>query len=186
MLRTRTASPTIQRCQSSHAICRVMATTSQTHSLIPTNTFTSSCSTPTDDPNGCSGDSISDLFSWSGSPPLIVAFLTIGLFVLAVIGVCGWRCISPSHGVVRQPDTTNRRPTSISLGKRPILWDVWADAGVGKNSPVGAARWENITVRLVVQSRGWATALILDSRGGFQARDSRLDVSDSPRTTTAR
>ena len=144
-----------------------MATTSQTYSLTPTSTLTSGCSTPTDDPNGCSGQSILYLFSSSGSPPLIVAFLTIGLFVLAMIGVFGWRRISQSHGV---PHTTNRRPNPISIGKRPILCDMWAWADPSARnklkSPVEATRWENITVRPVVQSRGWATALILDSRGG--------------------
>ena len=140
-----------------------MATISHTYSLIPTGTLTSGCSTPTDDPNGCSGQSTSDLFSSSGSLPIIVAFLTIGLFVLAAIGVFGWRRISQSHGV---PNTTNHRPNPTC--KRPILWDVWAwaDPSAGKTSPVEATRWENLTVRPVVQSRGWATALILDSRGG--------------------
>ena len=142
-----------------------MATISHTYSLIPTGTLTSGCSTPTDDPNGCSGQSISDLFSSSGSLPIIVAFLTIGLFVLAMIGVFGWRRISQSHGV---PNTTNRQLNPISIGKQPILWDVWAwsDPSAGNKSPVEATRWENITVRPVVQSRGWAKALILDSRGG--------------------
>ncbi|KAH0826592.1 hypothetical protein J3R83DRAFT_4950 [Lanmaoa asiatica] len=128
-----------------------MTTTSQTYpsnSFIPTSTVASSSSTPTDDP----GDPISDLFSSNGSPPLIVAFLAIGLFVVAMIGVFGWRRLMRSRGLVNQPIIPNRRRKSISLGKKPMLWDMWADTNVPEKSPTEVTRWENITPMAVISS----------------------------------
>ncbi|KAF8548970.1 hypothetical protein OG21DRAFT_1515699 [Imleria badia] len=122
-----------------------MATTSQTHSLIPTSTFSSAYSTPTDDSDGTSADSLSDILSSGGSPPLIVAFLAIGLFIVAMLGVFIWRRMSQSRRAQHRPITTNRRPRPVSLGEKPILWDVWADPHVQERPPMEATRWEYIT-----------------------------------------
>lgn len=143
-----------------------MATTSQTYSsnsLIPTSTLTSNSSTPTDDPN----DTISDLFSSAGSPPLIVAFLAIGLFVVAMVCVFAWRRYSRSRGLGDQPIIPIRRRKSFTLGEKPMLWDVWANPKVPEKSPIGATRWENITVRLFVRSRTGRKRLISGHWGGF-------------------
>lgn len=157
-----------------------MATTSQTYSsnsLIPTSTLASSSSMQTDDPND-------DLFSSSSSPPLIVAFLAIGLFVVATVSAFGWRHLSRSRGPGNQPIRPNRRRRSISLGKKPMLWDVWADPKVPEKSTVEATRWEYMTVRLFVRFRTGRERLI-SGRGGVLAHDSNLDFSDSECTTTA-
>lgn len=138
------------RCPSSHAKDCIMATTSLTHSLSPTSTVSSAYSTPTDDPNGTSGDSLADILSSSGSPPLIVAFLAIGLFIVAMLGVFIWRRMSQSHRMQHQPITRNLRPRSVLLGEKPILWDVWSDPHVQERPPMEATRWEYITVRPVV------------------------------------
>lgn len=121
-----------------------MATTSQT--LIPTNTLASGSSTPTNGSNN-GGDIIYDLFGSSGSPALIVTFLAIGLFVVAMTGVFGWRRFLRPQGLDTQLVTRpNSSRKSISLGKRPMFWDVWADLKIPEKSPIEAMGWENIMV----------------------------------------
>ncbi|KAG8216837.1 hypothetical protein J3R82DRAFT_7097 [Butyriboletus roseoflavus] len=128
-----------------------MATTSQTYlSPIPTSTIVSSSSTPTSNSSEPTDD-ISDLFSSAGSPPLIVAFLSIGLFVVAMVGVFGWKRVLRSRD--DQVILPHRTHKSISLGERPMLWDVWADPKVPEKSRIEARRWENMMVRPFVRSR---------------------------------
>ncbi|TFK32338.1 hypothetical protein BDQ12DRAFT_739449 [Crucibulum laeve] len=98
--------------------------------------------TPSPD-NGTSG-------SPAESPPLILAFLAIGLFSAVMIVVFGWRRIhfagsgrwglyAPSSAVV---EITDR------FGKRPKLWDLWTEPSASKQlasrrfSEVES--WENI------------------------------------------
>ncbi|KAF5368916.1 hypothetical protein D9758_002930 [Tetrapyrgos nigripes] len=74
----------------------------------------------------------SSFFSPGSSPPLILAFLAIGLFSAAMVAVFGWRRVhfgratSPFHldPLGRQIDQTGRRQP-FSLGDRPKLWDFW-------------------------------------------------------------
>ncbi|KAK0480524.1 hypothetical protein IW261DRAFT_1124931 [Armillaria novae-zelandiae] len=75
-------------------------------------------------------------FSPGSSPPLILAFLAIGLFAAAMIAVFGWRRIQfgstagPRAGV----DERLRH-----LGERPKLWDLWTGKGQSASDT-----WEGI------------------------------------------
>ncbi|KAK0220306.1 hypothetical protein IW262DRAFT_1014301 [Armillaria fumosa] len=75
-------------------------------------------------------------FSPGSSPPLILAFLAIGLFAAAMIAVFGWRRIQfgstagPRAGV----DERLRH-----LGERPKLWDLWTGRGQSTSDT-----WEGI------------------------------------------
>ncbi|KAG9313454.1 hypothetical protein JVU11DRAFT_5777 [Chiua virens] len=124
-----------------------MATTSSSNSLTPTSTLSSS---PTNNSNGNGGGFI-DLFSTSESPPLIVAFLAIGVFIVALSGIFGWRRLSQPQGVVGPPPgaTTNRRGKSILLKTKPVFCDLWADLQAAGGPSIDAAgfyRWEHILV----------------------------------------
>ncbi|KAF9225867.1 hypothetical protein BS17DRAFT_879142 [Gyrodon lividus] len=119
-----------------------MATTSQAYNpLTPTSTLDSSpSSTPTD--NGSDPNDV-DIFSLSGSPPLIVALLAIGLFTVAMLTVFVRRRISQTHGLVIQPLIINHiRRKSIVLGAKPVLWDMWARSAGSSDS--GETGWDNI------------------------------------------
>ncbi|KAG6889135.1 hypothetical protein C0995_003495 [Termitomyces sp. Mi166 len=67
-------------------------------------------------------------FSPGASPPLILAFLAIGLFALSMMGIFGWRRIQYTRirgeipGHQREAD---ERPLRTGLGPRPRLWDLW-------------------------------------------------------------
>ncbi|KIJ61577.1 hypothetical protein HYDPIDRAFT_31183 [Hydnomerulius pinastri MD-312] len=121
-----------------------MATTSQGYSsnlLTPTSTLQSSpSSTPTDDgsdPNGM------DIFTSNGSPPLIVAFLAIGLFTVAMVAVFGWRRMSQSRGLVIRPVGPDRNSKKfLVLGEKPLLRDVWTRTASGTEAD--ETRWENL------------------------------------------
>ncbi|KAG6377466.1 hypothetical protein JVT61DRAFT_15272 [Boletus reticuloceps] len=120
-----------------------MATINQTNSLIPTTTFASASSTPT---NSGDGDApIPNLFSAKGSPPLIVACLAIGVFVILMFCVFSWRRMSESRRARDQPTTTIQGPKSAVPGQRPILWDAWTAPQVWEKSRVESRAWENVT-----------------------------------------
>ncbi len=66
----------------------------------------------------------------AGSPPLILAFLAIGLFTGAMVVVFGWRRVfgrSLTFGNL-PTNAVARKPTFMPSAK-PKLWDMW-DAGV--------------------------------------------------------
>ncbi|KAF8438132.1 hypothetical protein L210DRAFT_934118 [Boletus edulis BED1] len=120
-----------------------MATISQTNALIPTTTFASASSTPT---NSGDGDApIPNLFSAKGSPPLIVAFLAIGVFVILMFCTFAWRRMSESRRARDQPTTTTQGPKSAVPGQRPILWDAWTAPRVWEKSRVESRAWEHLT-----------------------------------------
>lgn len=65
----------------------------------------------------------------SASPPLILAFLAIGLFALSMLGIFGWRRIQfvRLRGEMHRRDWTadERSSTRTGLGPRPKLYDLW-------------------------------------------------------------
>ncbi|KAH7886909.1 hypothetical protein F5I97DRAFT_1077491 [Phlebopus sp. FC_14] len=128
-----------------------MATTTLTSSsnsfFTITSTLDSSTSTtPTPgssdggDPNG--NDAY--IFTASGSPPLIVAFVAIGLFMIAMGVVFAWRR-RQSRGLLVQPVTTIRSGKKHRfLGEKPILWDIWTHQGRENTRTIAGTRWKNL------------------------------------------
>ncbi|KAG6898892.1 hypothetical protein C0993_003123 [Termitomyces sp. T159_Od127] len=72
-------------------------------------------------------------FAPSASPPLILAFLAIGLFALSMIGVFGWRRVQSARlrglrGEMHRHEWTAEERSSARtpmLGPRPKLYDLW-------------------------------------------------------------
>ncbi|KAJ7104421.1 hypothetical protein B0H15DRAFT_942408 [Mycena belliarum] len=58
----------------------------------------------------------------SGSPPLIIAFLAVGIFVISMVVFLGWRRVS--YGRRRWVDPTDVDIAQASIGAPPKLWDV--------------------------------------------------------------
>ncbi|KAJ7902521.1 hypothetical protein B0H14DRAFT_2666487 [Mycena olivaceomarginata] len=90
----------------------------QTHSSTPsssTGTSSAASTTPTDSDPSDTG------FSLSASPPLIIAFLAVGVFAISMVAFFGWRRITLGRTawVTVSPDT-------VSIGETPTLWDVWS------------------------------------------------------------
>ncbi|KAG6852536.1 hypothetical protein C0991_011081 [Blastosporella zonata] len=79
-------------------------------------------------PRGGSDSNDSAAFSPGTSPPLILAFLAIGLFALSMVVMCGWRRIRYARVVLRgeaMPETEwTTEERNKALGPRPVLWDL--------------------------------------------------------------
>lgn len=72
------------------------------------------------------------------SPPLILAFLAIALFVGNVVILLTWKRIRMHNQEISQ------REREKGPGKRPKLWDLWA----GEQAR-GIGRWEDVMVSLL-------------------------------------
>ncbi|KAJ3554042.1 hypothetical protein NP233_g12504 [Leucocoprinus birnbaumii] len=105
------------------------------------SSLSSAFSQPTSSPNGSSNNSNQ---SPVGSPPLILAFLAIGIFSAAMIAVFGWRRVQFGRdphlwGLVDGAGSHGRRGGGMELaetdgqaggtrfGERPVLWEAWTD-----------------------------------------------------------
>ncbi|KAH7923088.1 hypothetical protein BV22DRAFT_1106280 [Leucogyrophana mollusca] len=109
---------------------------SSTTSDLATNP-TSSPSSNVNDPNGV------DIFTSNGSPPLIVAFLAIGLFMVAMAAVFGWRRVNGNRGLlVHQVRAARPGKKPVVLGEKPVLWDMWTRRAA--STAIEDVRWENV------------------------------------------
>jgi len=108
-----------------------MALQTETHSTTPTPSSTSTGSAP--DPTSTESDNSSG-FSLKGSPPLILAFLAVGMFAIAMIVFFGWR----------RRDRWANPPTAPTpgVGAPPKLWDVWSPHERAREG--NSAEWKNI------------------------------------------
>lgn len=92
---------------------------------LQTETSTSPSSTAT----SSNGDDDVGFFNSTSSPPLILAFLSIGLVAAAIIAAMGWRRTYLRHGsrgmITRRP----ARSAPVEVAESPKLWDLWTDAG---------------------------------------------------------
>ncbi len=78
-------------------------------------------------------------FSAASSPPLVLAFLSIGLFGAGMIGVFGWRRLQV--GMVGGRGTNVGPPSK----ERPKLWDLWSDKAIySRDSHI--LNWRNMMV----------------------------------------
>jgi len=106
------------------------------------STSTSAAASPTSSGNGNGG---SQGLSITGSPPLIVAFLAVGLFMTAMLTIFGWRRVVFGRGFVLQPIVGDRfhapRTGEYSYREKPELWDLWTEPPVGGKEQL---KWERI------------------------------------------
>ncbi|KIK78213.1 hypothetical protein PAXRUDRAFT_834669 [Paxillus rubicundulus Ve08.2h10] len=114
--------------------------TSQTYpptSLTPTNTLDSSPSTLPDEGNDSDDMNV---FPMTGSPPLVVGLLALGMFTAAIVAVVVWKRRSQTRGLTIYPVRINhQRPMSPTLGTKPVLWDKWARFAGSEETG-----WENV------------------------------------------
>lgn len=102
----------------------------------PSSTTTSAAATSSSS-NGNEGLSI------TGSPPLIVAFLAVGLFMAAMLTIFGWRRMVFGRFLL-QPTVVDgfyAPRMAESYGEKPELWDLWTEPSVGINEQL---TWERI------------------------------------------
>ncbi|KAL4079576.1 hypothetical protein J3A83DRAFT_1124631 [Scleroderma citrinum] len=116
-------------------------------SLVVTTTSSQASSSP--GPGLTSIDNVGEVGGESvvsGSPPLIVAFLAIGVFTVAVTIAFCWRRMRDTRLVVHvvgRPVRSSRKP--VGIGERPILWDIWTQNGDKCSAASQVSIWENIT-----------------------------------------
>ncbi|KAG2117259.1 uncharacterized protein F5147DRAFT_833532 [Suillus discolor] len=89
---------------------------------------------------------MSNIFGANESPSLVVAFLAIGLFMVVMAALFGWRRMRRGSLVVQpaRPVRVRVRPGKrpIAIGEKPTLWDMWTR----RDSEVTIdLKWENIT-----------------------------------------
>ncbi|PPQ92272.1 hypothetical protein CVT25_008580 [Psilocybe cyanescens] len=114
----------------------------------------SSTPTPTSS-SGADPNAQHDSFSPAGSPPLILAFLAIGLFAAAMIVVFGWRRVQFGRAWTLGGIPTIDHPIPLPkiLPNKPKLWDIWCGGDASWTENVGSRKsgrnkrlhWENIT-----------------------------------------
>ncbi|KAJ4467235.1 hypothetical protein J3R30DRAFT_2070377 [Lentinula aciculospora] len=95
-----------------------------------TATSSSSSSSTTTDDNPDTGS----FFTPTSSPPLILAFLAIGLLATAIIAALGWRHAYFSRfrpAVGRQMHRGQAQKAQMDIGSKPKLWDLWTTSDAG-------------------------------------------------------
>ncbi|KAJ6459711.1 hypothetical protein C8R47DRAFT_131457 [Mycena vitilis] len=101
-------------------------TESQSSNLTPSSAAAPPPTTTDSDPSD-SG------FSLSASPPLILAFLAVGMFAISMVVFFGWRRMTAGRRAWTTPSVV------VLVGDIPKLWDVWSPV----ERPV-AAEWHSI------------------------------------------
>lgn len=114
-----------------------------------TPTETGTTSTTSAPAESTTAGTSSGIFTANSSPPLIVAFLAIGLFLAAMLTIFGWRRMYFNRGLVTMVhplggggDLMSRREAYI--GEKPELWDFWTREPVLDNEGL---KWRDIMVR---------------------------------------
>ncbi|KAJ7148704.1 hypothetical protein C8R43DRAFT_1008482 [Mycena crocata] len=96
----------------------------------------SSTDSPSDSNN--SGSNTQPGFSLSASPPLILAFLAVGMFGIAMIVFFGWRRISNGRNSWTDPSEV----VPVIFGETPKLWEVWSPQK--RTREEDTAKWRDI------------------------------------------
>ncbi|KAK7044481.1 hypothetical protein R3P38DRAFT_2879003, partial [Favolaschia claudopus] len=86
--------------------------------------------TPSPNPTDAGG------FTLTASPPLILAFLAVGMFAISMIVFFGWRRIAAARTPWVPPSE------AVSIGERPKIWDVWMSCE--QSQEISRAEWRNI------------------------------------------
>ncbi|KAJ7472170.1 hypothetical protein FB451DRAFT_315283 [Mycena latifolia] len=121
-----------------------MALQTEVHSSTPTSSSTGSAPDPTN--TNSDSDSTEPSFSFSSSPPLILAFLGVGMLGIAMIVFFGWRRLTAGRARWIEP----AEAALASFGEPPKLWDVWSPheqqwtdtAEWQKIQPLAATVWD--------------------------------------------
>lgn len=87
----------------------------------------------------------SGLSNAASSPPLVLAFLSIGLFGAGVIGVFAWRRLWAVEAQRGQQTQLSDKDV-LWQNDAPKLWDMWT----GRVDGPDALRWDNILVSLLL------------------------------------
>ncbi|KAF5379122.1 hypothetical protein D9615_006080 [Tricholomella constricta] len=140
-------------------------TTTITGGSIPFPTYTSP-PTPTDTDGETDTHHAPSGFSPGASPPLILAFLAVGLFAISMMGVLGWRRVQLGRagmtggggdqgeafgewdeeggggvgvgvGMGGRGRGRGRGGSGGGVGPRPRLWDLWTRTGTGRGKREG-------------------------------------------------
>ncbi|KAJ7913859.1 hypothetical protein B0H13DRAFT_458984 [Mycena leptocephala] len=157
-------------------------TTSSTHST----TTTAPSTTPTD------SDSEPG-FSLSASPPLILAFLAVGMFAISMVVFFGWRRIAAGRTIWVPP------PDAFSIGETPKLWDVWnprerpqeaVTAHWHNIQPLAATVWDDTPLHVPANSPpprpdSLAAAAFAHLRRRYRRRRSQQAVEMDPKSSNA-
>jgi hypothetical protein len=125
------------------------------------------------------GNSNNENVSPVGSPPLILAFLAIGIFSAAMVAVFGWRRVQFARdghlwGYANMLRAEERRRdfasaagngggpggTGPKFGKKPVMWEAWTDRS-GKVESADYGCWDNITVCAVLSDDSLMTSFLL-------------------------
>jgi len=105
----------------------------------PSSTTASAAATTTNNGNGNDQG-----LNITGSPPLIVAFLAVGLFMAAMLTIFGWRRVVFGRFLIQPIGGEGfhaPRMAESFYGEKPELWDLWTQSTVGSNERL---KWEQI------------------------------------------
>ncbi|KAG2041237.1 hypothetical protein BDR03DRAFT_1089490 [Suillus americanus] len=86
---------------------------------------------------------MSNIFTENGSPTLVVAFLVIGLAMVTMGALFGWKRMRRERLLVQPVRPARVRPgrKPIVLGEKPALWDMWTR----REEVMIDLKWENLT-----------------------------------------
>ncbi|KAJ7255854.1 hypothetical protein B0H12DRAFT_525306 [Mycena haematopus] len=85
-----------------------------------TSSSSSSAQSASPVPTTTGSDPTDTGFSLSASPPLIIAFLAVGLFAISMVVFFGWRRMNAGR------TTWAVTADNALIGETPKLWDVWS------------------------------------------------------------
>ncbi|KAF5343183.1 hypothetical protein D9757_014556 [Collybiopsis confluens] len=144
------------------------SSSSSSTTSIATSTSPSSTSSSSDGSTSDTNSNSSNFFGVTSSPPLILAFLAIGLLATAIVAALGWRRVYAAryrssaaarqqqqqeraeaggmgrHGRRRRRQQQHRNGNGNGIGERPKLWVLWTCLDVEKEG-VSAEGTSSIT-----------------------------------------
>ncbi|KAF5379123.1 hypothetical protein D9615_006081 [Tricholomella constricta] len=101
----------------------------------------------------------------STSPPLIIAFLAIGIFTVSIMGILGWRRTQIRRALTQGGDAQwlefplgpNAAPDSDvgAFGRRPRFWDLWTTTAARRTRTRWGACYEKDKDLDQDQETGW-------------------------------
>jgi hypothetical protein len=114
---------TLRECQQSFSMALGNGEQSSSSSVLAAPTTTTTTNSTQSD----------GFFNANNSPPLILAFLAVALFIGAMVAMFGWRRVHFNEVVVRGGRTVvygiqfnvSDEMCSSCVGEKPMLWDLW-------------------------------------------------------------
>jgi hypothetical protein len=115
-------------------------------SSYPPSEHSSTAQIPAQQTQVSSSSSNNGFLSPKASPPLILAFLAIGFFSIAMIVTFSWRRLRDGPGMMGLPRGGGVEVRDVDIGQRPLLWDLWTEE---QHHVKVASAWDRITVRII-------------------------------------